>query len=1069
MRFVCYAVGRKLGVGYGFYRVSDGCRLPFQTTYDLDKLYIVNVQYGQCGEDYPVIELLNNSGNPGRWIICQNRKVDYRAEAGGSRSPVGGYGFAQYYFPVFDSGEIPTAWVLQAPAVIARRYGWMSVEQWQRVSEDPDYAYPPLELDIGDAPAPEGVLTLNETRFALFVWKNVWRARNKDEGRFTPVNVLVTPAERADSTLEEGLDFLATQLNRILPEPVKALLTVAVGMPCRAALTFNRSVLRIVYDDHYARSEAECFDFTGGELVLPPSFALSRTEEALAQNMFQGKWPELYSFLKEHIHDARVLGDYNMLLLTHRLEEDLQTTPQDAAGLQAQFERIIEYRALLKRFRLVDDILNDVTASAERRLIAFAADVGWPGNDAQVIAVMVRCIRSSPKDPLWRDYLNLLLKRSASVDDLQLLLKSLYKVPDYGRYSQDHIRFFDCFNTFAERLCCEGKHPDDAALQEMSGLLFKYAKNPTDDDEAYGRYRQHLADLLTGVAKRTNAVGKTILNYLEHYRFPSELLSDIEDVAVSFISSFDWTGWNNERAALSALRTLDDVPTTRKLMEAVSQRVAIMASGAVRLQTLMNFLDIVEADNVPVCMKDVAALLEACNEPMDQPSISRMERYFHALAPFYKAACVHLDHTSNAKIDELLAWADLEDRLPVHDGTVALYIRKSLERPDFTCLREPFETVIWYLRKRLGDDAANDAVLGWYESRGVCEDMARAVLHNAIRQGRGAEIRRGIRIDKLYNDCLWQELSTELDRCGDWNAFNKLPTREQWASPVVFDKAWDFAEQAGLLEASQVDGWFERCLNSEIDRVEADSFRALEGAKALKACLDAPEITYPKLKSAFDIRLKAMARETLFSQGFDETLDSGDGEACKVLYLRLQGYRDSLLDGKAVESVEAYLNAARWVKYLLDAPTREMIVNMDLPYPKAAEKIVPHSRRLLELLIRAARDSHEDKLEDDHPAVYLAALQLARMPVAGQNNNAEVDWNRYRELTGVETEADEVSLIAYTHRLLDTYGRNSIKIYDSFMRYVEKREREGIRQPLPKKMVGTDSMSEWLKNDKKRS
>lgn len=1067
MRFVRYAVGRKLGEGYGFHRVSDGCKLPFQTVYNLDKLHTLNIRYGQQDEDYPVIELLTDPGDPNRWIICQNRKVDFRVGAGGSRSSVSGYGFAQYFFPAFEPGETPdTSCAMRAPAMIAQRYGWMSVEQWQRVSEEPDFAYPPLELDLSEKPAAGGAIGLNEARFALHVWKNVWAFRSKDAGRFTPVDVLVTPAARVERTLDEGLDFLANRLNHILPAPVKALITVAVGVPSQAAQTFNQSVLRVVYDDDYARNEAGCFDFTGSQLILPPTFTISRTEETLAQDMTRGEWPEFYTRLTERVHDNRILGDYNLLLLARRIADDALNPTKNADGVQAQFERIMEYRTRLKQYGLDDDLINDITADMERRLINVAAGAHWPGDDTQVTAVVVRCIRSSPEDPLWQRYMDLLLQRPASAYDMQLLLNGLYQVPDYGGYPQDHIRFFDSFCVLADRLCREGQYPDHAALHGMSGLLFKYAQNPTGDVRAYERYRESLAQLLTGTVRANGEVGKEVFGYLERYRFPSELLGGIEDAAVDFISDFDWIGRENERKTLSAVRALDDAAATGRLADAVSKRVADVASRPVKARTLVDFLDYMEEDKNPVREGDIEALLKACNEPLEQETFSRVQRCFHTPDTFYEAGRAHLQQTPNPDVAELLAWADAESRLSVPDNAVALRMQESLAQPDFSCPRASFEKVIRYLRARLGERAADDAVLAWYESRGVNEDLARPIVHNAIRLARGSRVSGGARLDKLYQDCLWQAFSTELGWCEDWAAMNALPSRERWASMIAFDKAWNYATQSGALQESEVDAWFERCMNREIERARPDSDRSLEGAKALKAQLSAPDIAYPKLKSAFESRLKARIRDALFSRSFEETLSNGDVEACKGLYLKLKDYRDTLLDGKAVESVEAYINASRWINSLLDAPTKEMIINMDLPYPRAAERIVPHSRKLLEMLTKAARDSHEDKYIDDHPAVYLAALQLARMPVARQNR--EVDWDCYRTLVGVETQADEVSLIAYTHHLLDRYGRKNIDVYDSFMRYVEKREREGLKQPLPERMTGAASMSAWLKDDRIR-
>lgn len=1056
MRFVRYAAGRKLGEGFGFHRLSDNCRLPFAPPFNLDEMRIVNARFGGQ-EDNPVIEFLADPHKPDQWVVVQNRRVDYRANDDGSKTTVSAFGFAQYLFPVYGNDTpLIRSQVLTMPAEIQKHGGWVSVADWQRISEHPEIAFDTLDIPVAPVSqsADTGTFTsVDEARFSLWVWKNCWAYIQSNSAEFSTVYVLVTPRSRIQNTLTEGLDFLAGRLNRLLPDIVKSMLTVAIGVPSSSTRTFERSVLQILYDDSLNQSD-RCFDFTSDKLTMPAHFSLSQEEEAIASGLEKGHWPDLYQRIADAVDDPKVLGSYALLLLCQRV-------CSGSEDVDAWFDCLMELRRFLDRMGVSDTVIDRILKENEAQFLQHIQSTNWPDDDAHRIALVVRCIRSSTEDTLWDGFMKALQNGRSPELSLQMLIDGLYKVPDYGSIEQDHLRFFDAFNQLSKTACKQEMPPDIATLQGLYTVLSKYANNPTKNEEAYISFRRHLAELLTASSTKKGYIDETVMNYLEKYRFSSDQLVGIEDVAVGFVLYFDWTGCEAEIAMLERVRKLDAAQVEEKLGNAIDAHVRSSEQKIVSRNELIAYLAFIRSNRIKNQSDNASRLLSSCSEPLLESIITDLRSVIASPRGIYDAGMKHVTCTDSIPAEEYLEWIEVERQLGYHDTALAKHIAQRMGDNHFECSDSQAEIFTEYLRERLGDIDADEAALAWYGSHNSEDTLAKSVLQRMIYAGTPVSYSEETRVGRLYIKCLNNSFEQEFNCCDSWEKISSLPNRCSWATNEAYDKVLAYKRMhPGVLVDSNRDVWLEKMLASE--QRGTNPTAQLEAASRFKSLLNS-SVNFTPLASDLRKCLSAYVAKKLIPEAFQAALDSADRECSLALYSNLKRYADELSDIRQDTEAHDCIDAAVWVEQLLNASTAEEMARLPCPEASAAQKLRPYAKTLYQMVVESL--SADRKRKDGHGAAYLAALHLAALKKVKHADR--VDWTLYRTLTGTMDDDAEISLIAFTQRLFESTNLQGTEFYIDFTEYVRTREKNGLQLPLPEKIIHTSSMLAWL-NKKER-
>ena len=313
MRVARYVTGAKSGIGYGWKRTSDGDKLPFAPMINMEEL---------CGcrtdisgrSDLPVIELMADNGKIDRWVITQSQYVTYRIGANGNKSNVPAYKFAQSFF---YEGASRRSEALCMPQAIAEKC--LSVAEYQMVSEQ-QAPFPAVEISLN---APErrtigSYSNMAETIFVLRIWKNSWaRYRGK---RFTPIRMVLLQPDQIERTLEEGLRFTADALNRMLPDGVKGILSVAIAVPQQYAGGFSRDVLHILYNEQ--GMENQSFDYCGGQMKANGDDNRNELEQLVSELIYRGKWPAYYEKMLGRTEKAEARASYDLLMALTRFEKE---------------------------------------------------------------------------------------------------------------------------------------------------------------------------------------------------------------------------------------------------------------------------------------------------------------------------------------------------------------------------------------------------------------------------------------------------------------------------------------------------------------------------------------------------------------------------------------------------------------------------------------------------------------------------------------------------------------------------------------------------------------------------
>ena len=439
MRVARYVTGAKSGIGYGWKRTSDGDKLPFAPMINMEELCGCRTDISGRA-DLPVIELMADNGKMDRWVITQSQYVTYRIGANGSKSNLPAYKFAQSFF---CEGASRRSEALCTPQAIAEKC--LSVAEYQMISEQ-QAPFPAVEISLN---APESRTTGSyknpaETIFALRIWKNSWaRYRGK---RFIPIRMVLLQPSQIERTLEEGLRFMADELNRMIPDGVKGILSVAIAVPQRYAGGFSRDVLHILYNEQ--GMEKQPFDYCDGQMKANGDDNRNEMEQLVSELIYRGKWPAYYEKMLSCTEKAEAHASYDLLMALTRLEKEEWITME---SVQEAWKALGECAVGIE---VVDDILYGAEICLAHKLDC--------GSDQKQAEFAVSRFLTAVHDDVAKAYLQAVLRGIGTDETLRIMLA--------GGVSS---RMLEGFSMLTQEL----KHPMEIEqLEKLAGYADKHIK-----------------------------------------------------------------------------------------------------------------------------------------------------------------------------------------------------------------------------------------------------------------------------------------------------------------------------------------------------------------------------------------------------------------------------------------------------------------------------------------------------------------------------------------------------------------------------------------------------------------
>ena len=551
------------------------------------------------------------------------------------------------------------------------------------------------------------------------------------------------------------------------------------------------------------------------------------------------------------------------------------------------------------------------------------------------------------------------------------------------------------------------------------------------------------------------------MNYLEKYRFSSDELVGIEDVAVGFVQNFDWTGCEVEIAMLERMRKLDAAQVEEKLGNAIDAHVRFSEQKLVSRNELIAYLAFIRNNRIKDQSDNASRLLSSCSEPLSESIIADLQIVIASPRGIYDAGMKHVTHSDSIPAEEYLEWIEVERQFGYHDASLAKHIAQRMGDNHFECSDSQAEIFTESLRERLGDIDADKAALAWYGSHNSEDTLAQSVLQRMIYAGTPMSYSEETRVGRLYIKCLNMAFEQEFDRCDNWEMVNSLPNRCSWATNEAYDKVLAYKRMhPGVLVDSNRDVWLEKMLASE--QRGTNPTAQLEAASRFQVLLNS-SVNYTPLVSELRKCLSAYVAKKLIPEAFQSTMNSADRACSLALCSDLRRYADELSDIHQDTEAHDCIDAAVWVEQLLNASTAEEMARLPCPEASAAQKLLPYAKTLYQMVVE--RLSADRKRKDGHGAAYLAALHLAALKKVKHADH--VDWTLYRTLTETMDDDVEISLIAFTQRLFESTNLRSTDLYIDFTEYVRTREKNGLQLPLPEKIIHTSSMLAWL-NKKER-
>ena len=344
MPIIRYLNGRSSEYGgYGWHRLADGTKLKY-TPSDKDWNAQKSLRTGRYNNDIevPIVKLCVDNKRIADWMLFQYQTVDYTDMGNGKRTPMSPYTFLQCLFLDKISGTDAMRAPFEMFNPAKENCALVDVPLYQKVANNGREEFTPAEYNVSELTPIEtqsvGTYSnVKEAELALFIWRNCYIRRMGGNGQ--TVRATILPIEQIAQTLNKGMKFTAEKLNKMLPEPAKDVIGVAIGVPMSATNNFSDCALQIAYNDG---NNLGCAVFENDTLVSCPNLGLPEDEMNMAKLLYNGSWPKAYDKLKQYLlvqvkddqsdmYVKSVLADYNLLLKLFCIEKQ-QCTFKDIKG-----------------------------------------------------------------------------------------------------------------------------------------------------------------------------------------------------------------------------------------------------------------------------------------------------------------------------------------------------------------------------------------------------------------------------------------------------------------------------------------------------------------------------------------------------------------------------------------------------------------------------------------------------------------------------------------------------------------------------------------------------------------
>lgn len=294
-----YVFGREDGGGgYGQPHTSTG--ISFRPAWMMG-----DPRASDTGNDQPILEI--QTDGVGKWAVIASRRVKQRIDDSGEARDVRPYAYSHYL--LVDGAQQPQgmAMVRDSIPMLLESPLLSGVAAYQRISlGEVQLAYE----EVMPVPVPEASLPKEEAAALAYCATRVWRAcwqRYKGE-EIEPVAILLTPVDRRDETVSDGVAFLKEKLFPMLPKQVRSIISVTIGAVLRFREYQKDSACRVFYDEPSVRKSGEVFDFVRRSIPAP-----EYAEDALLADKVQAKQtPIFFQGLLDTVRENEFLGQWEL-------------------------------------------------------------------------------------------------------------------------------------------------------------------------------------------------------------------------------------------------------------------------------------------------------------------------------------------------------------------------------------------------------------------------------------------------------------------------------------------------------------------------------------------------------------------------------------------------------------------------------------------------------------------------------------------------------------------------------------------------------------------------------------